>query len=314
MTFATIVIRKSIRKLPGRLFRLGRNLLALVGLFVLSAGLVRWDDVNAVYVSDSPEHVIATIDGEPITEAEYAAWRNWHWDVDPVLRQRLVSYLGQGTSDLRAYIGLRLFAEAEEFGPLTEDPLVRWPILWQKPTAMFELWFATNQAAPSKADYQAAYDEKAANSASALYVELLQIVTASRAEAEALQRRVEAGEDFAELAQRYSLNDYVRESGDAWVKGHVVAPAEGESPVYVDYYNALAALKPGEMALTVASDGNWYLHLCAVCEREPVIGSLEREWNTLHSSAHRWWMRHRIEKLWAEMDVEILDEDFEISD
>jgi hypothetical protein len=314
MTFAKFVAQEALRKLPGRAFRLGRNLLALAGLFLLSTGLVRWDEVNGLYVSDRPDHVIATIDGTPITEAEYAAWRNWHGEVDPVLRQSIGAYLGHGTSDLEAYIGLRLFAEAKEFRYLAEDPAVLWPIQWQKPTAMFALWYDTNQATPSTDDYQAAYDEKAATSSTAIYTEMLQIVTASQADAEALRRRVEAGEDFADLAQRYSLNDYVRETGDAWVKGYLVAPSDGESQIYVDYYDAIAALEPGEMALTVATDGNWYLHLCVVCERESAIGSLEQEWNTLHSGAHRWWMRHRIEELWAAMDVEILDENFEVDD
>lgn len=94
------------------------------------------------------------------------------------------------------------------------------------------------------------------------------ILVKTEEEAKELRARIDAGEDFAELAKQYSLDGSAQNGGDLgfFGKGRMVQPFE----------NAAFALQPGEVSQPVQTQFGY--HLIKVEERmEPELADVEGE-------------------------------------
>lgn len=93
------------------------------------------------------------------------------------------------------------------------------------------------------------------------HVHARHILVTSESEAEALLERIQAGEDFAELAKEHSIDTTTRDRGgdlDWFPRGGLLVPEVEE---------AAFSLQPGEVSGVVASD--WGYHIVQTLEFDP---------------------------------------------
>lgn len=93
------------------------------------------------------------------------------------------------------------------------------------------------------------------------HVHARHILVTSQSEAEALLARIQAGEDFAELAKEHSIDTTTRDRGgdlDWFPRGGLLVPEVEE---------AAFSLQPGEVSGVVASD--WGYHIVQTLEFDP---------------------------------------------
>jgi peptidyl-prolyl cis-trans isomerase C len=107
------------------------------------------------------------------------------------------------------------------------------------------------QAAVTDAALQAAYDAKYANAAPATEYNAAHILVATKEEADAIRTELDAGADFATLAQERSTDGAAANGGDlGWFGvGMMVKPFE----------DAVVAMQPGTIAGPVQTDFGWHL-------------------------------------------------------
>jgi peptidyl-prolyl cis-trans isomerase C len=105
--------------------------------------------------------------------------------------------------------------------------------------------------AVTDAALQAAYDAKYANAPAAVEYNAAHILVATREEADAIKAELDAGADFATLAQERSTDGAAANGGDlGWFGlGMMVAPFE----------TAVVAMQPGTISAPVQTDFGWHL-------------------------------------------------------
>jgi peptidyl-prolyl cis-trans isomerase C len=105
--------------------------------------------------------------------------------------------------------------------------------------------------AVTDAALQAAYDAKYANAAPATEYNAAHILVATKEEADAIKAELDAGADFATLAQERSTDGAAANGGDlGWFGlGMMVAPFE----------QAVVAMQPGTISAPVQTDFGWHL-------------------------------------------------------
>lgn len=105
--------------------------------------------------------------------------------------------------------------------------------------------------AVTDAALQAAYDARYADAAPAIEYNAAHILVATREEADAIRAELDAGADFAALAQERSTDGAAANGGDlGWFGlGQMVAPFE----------QAVVAMQPGTIAGPIQTDFGWHL-------------------------------------------------------
>lgn len=153
----------------------------------------------------------------------------------------------------------------------------------------------------SDADLQAAYEDWEANyiaSGEGEEIHARHILVVSQEEAAALIERLEAGEDFAALAQEASTGPSGPSGGDlGWFRHDDMVP---------EFADAAFALQAGEISPPVQSPFGW--HVIKVEERRsaPVPG-FEEMTPTLESQLAEQAVYDQIDALRADADIEIVE-------
>jgi peptidyl-prolyl cis-trans isomerase C len=195
----------------------------------------------------APETVVAKVNGQNITEAEVefaeAEIGSELASVPDANRRRLlVEYL----------IEAHLMAEAAEKSGLTNGKEFEARMEYYRLRAIRDAYFElqVRDAVPEE-EAKALYDERVKSLPSQEEVHARHILVESEDEAKNVRKELEAGGDFAELAQKYSKDRGGQDGGDLgyFTRGQMVKPFE----------DVAFALEKGILSEPVKSDFGWHL-------------------------------------------------------
>lgn len=124
------------------------------------------------------------------------------------------------------------------------------------------------------------------------HVHARHILVDTREEAERLRARLEAGDDFTELARTYSQDESTKDAGGdlGFFPRGVLMATEVEEAAF--------SLQPGQISPVVES--SFGFHIVQVTEREPDRSLSPENLQHLRERAFQQW----IERLWAEAEIE----------
>ena len=191
--------------------------------------------------------VLATIDGQPITENDVA---DAMADIGPGLPQKLEGPARQKYV-LDYLIDLKLAAKKAEADKLTATPeFERKLAYYREKLAMEELLGSISKAAQTEEAERKAYDEAAKAEPPQEEIHARHILVPTEEEAKAALARVKGGEDFAKVATELS-KDPSGDGGDlGWFTKDRMVP---------EFSDAAFKLKEGEISEPVKTQFGWHI-------------------------------------------------------
>ncbi len=167
------------------------------------------------------DQVLARINGEPITERE----------LDQLIDQQMQGQAeippAQRQQFLEEIINLMLLAQAGERADLDEDPTLKAQINNHRRTALAQAFVRdlTTTEPVAEADLQARYEAEF-TAETPLEYRARHILVSEREQASGVIERLQEGEDFETLAQRFSQDGSAERGGDlGWfARGDMVTP------------------------------------------------------------------------------------------
>lgn len=196
----------------------------------------------------SPDKVIATIDGKPITEGDLAvAESEIGADMGTMPAQQ------KRASLLEFLIDNQLFAEAAEKDKLDQSTDFQTRLTYLKRRALRELYFEkVIKAGVTDADARKIYDEQVKLLKPEEEVSARHILVDTEAEAKALKDKIDKGADFAQLAKENSKDPGSKDDGgNLGYFGHGQMVPQFEEVVF--------KLKKGEVSDPVKTQFGWHL-------------------------------------------------------
>jgi peptidyl-prolyl cis-trans isomerase C len=231
---------------------------ALAGLSVVGLGLAGWavaqDQPAAPAAEAAPPAavdagtVLATVNGRDITLGHAIVMRDrlpeqYQALPDDVLMQGIVDQLVDQT----------LLADLASTSP-DRDPLEVQLHLENERRGTLAARVVQERigAALDEAEVQAAYDARVAAFEPAKEFSAAHILVATEAEAADLRARIDAGEDFAELARAHSTDPGSAQNGGAlgWFGAGQMVP---------EFETAVAAMEPGAVSAPVQTQFGWHV-------------------------------------------------------
>ncbi len=191
--------------------------------------------------------VLATVDGQPITEDDYAVALA---DIGPGLPQKLEGAQRQKYV-LDYLIDLRLAARKAVSEKLDQSPdFAKKLAYYRDKLAMEELLGSVAKAATTEENERKAYDEAAKAEPPQEEIHARHILLPSEDEAKAALARVKGGEDFAKVANELS-KDSAGDGGDlGWFTKDRMVP---------EFSDAAFKLKKGEISDPVKTQFGWHI-------------------------------------------------------
>ncbi len=204
---------------------------------------------------DVVDEVIATVDGAEIRYSDIAlAEQDLAQQLSGVPEDVKFEYLVSLMVDRKA-----LAAAARDAG-LADDPDVLRQVAFATEKALGDIYLTRQlQDAVSDDEARAFYDKQVAQVELEEEVRARHILVATEEEALAVIARIEAGEDFAELAAEVSTGPSGKEGGDL---GYFVADR-----MVPEFSKAAFALETGGISAPVKSDFGW--HVIKVEDKRP---------------------------------------------
>ncbi|MHA6729521.1 peptidylprolyl isomerase [Devosia sp. A369] len=172
----------------------------------------------------TPETVVATVGGEPITEADLS-----------FAAEDLTQELGQMPPDqrkpflLRVLIDMKVMAKAGKDAGMADTPLFQQRLKYLEERALRRAYFADTIAnAVTEEAVRAAYDKFVADFVPAEEIRASHILVPTEDEAKAVKAELDGGADFAAVAKEKSIDPGAANGGDLgfFGKGMMVAPFE----------------------------------------------------------------------------------------
>ncbi|HVZ13887.1 MAG TPA: peptidylprolyl isomerase [Bauldia sp.] len=181
-------------------------------------------DIHAVAPTKAdPNAVVATVDGDPITELELSV-------AEPTLHDALqqVPPDQQYTELLKAVINIHLMAKAAAAAGLDKVPENAELIDFTRERVLRQLYLSGKMAAISDAAVKAAYDAQVATFVPGDEVHVEHILVSTEAEAKDIISQLDKGANFEDLAKQKSSDSSSQSGGDlGWIgKGQTVQPFE----------------------------------------------------------------------------------------
>ena len=225
--------------------------IALMAIFVAGA---------PVSAQEAPaDMVVATVNGDPITASDLA-----------LAAAEFGDQLGQVPPDRRdaalldLVINIRLASVAANKAGLENEPAVMRRLALARDRTLYSEYLRTKFiAAVTEEAVKARFEEELANFQPQEEVRARHILVKTEEEAKAIIARLDAGEDFAEIAKEVSLDPGSGQSGGDlgyFKRGQMVKPFE----------DAAFDLKPGKYTKKpVQSDFGWHVILVEDRRKEP---------------------------------------------
>lgn len=196
----------------------------------------------------TPETVVATVGGEPITEADLS-----------FAAEDLTQELGQMPPDqrrpflLRVLIDMKVMAKAGRDAGMADTPLFQQRLNYLEERALRRAFFAETIAnAVTEEAVRADYEEYVADFVPADEIRASHILVPTEDEAKAVKAELDGGADFATLAKEKSIDPGAANGGDLgfFGKGMMVAPFEAA---------AFAMTEIGQVSEPVQSQFGWHV-------------------------------------------------------
>ena len=196
----------------------------------------------------TPETVVATVGGEPITEADLS-----------FAAEDLTQELGQMPPDqrrpflLRVLIDMKVMAKAGRDAGMADTPLFQQRLNYLEERALRRAFFAETIAnAVTEQAVRADYEAYVADFVPADEIRASHILVPTEDEAKAVKAELDGGADFATLAKEKSIDPGAANGGDLgfFGKGMMVAPFEAA---------AFAMTEVGQVSEPVQSQFGWHV-------------------------------------------------------
>ncbi len=196
----------------------------------------------------SPETVVATVGGEPITEADLSfAAEDLTQELSQMPPEQRKPFL------LRVLIDMKVMAKAGKDAGMADTPLFQQRLKYLEERALRRAFFADTIAnAVTEEAVRAEYDKFVAEFVPADEIRASHILVADEAEANAIKAELDGGADFATLAKEKSIDPGAANGGDLgfFGKGMMVAPFEAA---------AFALTDVGQVSAPVQSQFGWHI-------------------------------------------------------
>ena len=196
----------------------------------------------------SPETVVATVGGEPVTEADLS-----------FAAEDLTQELAQMPADqrkaflLRVLIDMKVMAKAGRDAGMGDTPLFKQRLAYLEDRALRRAYFADAIAKTvTEAAVRADYDKFVADFKPAEERRASHILVKTEEEAKAIKAELDGGADFATIAKEKSIDPGAANGGDLgfFGKGMMVAPFETA---------AFALTDIGQVSDPVQSQFGWHI-------------------------------------------------------
>jgi peptidyl-prolyl cis-trans isomerase C len=196
----------------------------------------------------SPDTVVATVGGEPITEADIAfAAEDLSQELSRMPPEERKAFL------VTVLIDMKVMAKAAREAQMDQTPLFKQRLDYLEDRALRRAYFADAIAAAVTPEaVQAAYEEYVAEFQGQPEVRARHILVATEDEAKAVKAELEGGRDFAELAKEKSTDPSAQQNGGDlgfFGRGMMVKPFE----------DAAFAMQPGQISEPIQSDFGWHV-------------------------------------------------------
>ena len=196
----------------------------------------------------SPDAVVATVGGEPITEADLSfAAEDLTQELSQMPPEQRKPFL------LRVLIDMKVMAKAGQDAGMADTPLFQQRLNYLKERALRRAFFAETIAnSVTEESVRAEYDKFVAEFTPADEIRASHILVADEAEANAIKAQLDGGADFATLAKEKSIDPGAANGGDLgfFGKGMMVAPFETA---------AFALTDVGQISAPVQSQFGWHI-------------------------------------------------------
>ncbi len=196
----------------------------------------------------SPDTVVATVGGEPITEADLSfAAEDLTQELSQMPAEQRKPFL------LRVLIDMKVMAKAGQDAGMADTPLFQQRLNYLKERALRRAFFAETIAnAVTEDAVRAQYDKFVADFVPAEEIRASHILVADEAEANAIKAELDGGADFATIAKEKSIDPGAANGGDLgfFGKGMMVAPFEAA---------AFALTDIGQISAPVKSQFGWHI-------------------------------------------------------
>lgn len=233
---------------PSRLARTASVLALMLAAGALAPAFAQ-DAAPAVEaVAVVPETVVATVGGEPITEADLSFAAE---DLTQELSQMPVDQ--RKAFLLRVLIDMKVMAKAGKDAGMADTPLFQQRLNYLEERALRRAYFAETIAnAVTEAAVRADYDKFVADFVPADEIRASHILVATEEEARTVEADLAAGGDFATIAKEKSIDPGAANGGDLgfFGKGMMVAPFEAA---------AFALTDVGQVSAPVQSQFGWHV-------------------------------------------------------
>lgn len=199
-------------------------------------------------VAVSPDAVVATVGGEPITEADLSfAAEDLTQELSQMPPEQRKPFL------LRVLIDMKVMAKAGEDAGMAETPLFQQRLAYLEDRALRRAYFADAIAnSVTEEAVRAEYETFVADFVPAEEIRASHILVPTEDEAKAVKASLDGGTDFATLAKEKSIDPGAANGGDLgfFGKGMMVAPFEAA---------AFALTDVGQVSDPVESQFGWHV-------------------------------------------------------
>ncbi|MBU1306158.1 MAG: peptidylprolyl isomerase [Alphaproteobacteria bacterium] len=196
----------------------------------------------------SLDAVVATVGGEPITEAELSfAAEDLVQELQQMPAEQRKPFL------VRVLIDMKVMAKAGADAGMADTPLFAQRLQYLKERSLRRAYFAdTIATAVTEQSVRAAYDKFVADFVPQPEVRASHILVATEEEAKAIKAQLDGGADFVALAKEKSIDPGAANGGDLgfFSKGMMVAPFEAA---------AFALTDVGQISDPVQSQFGWHV-------------------------------------------------------
>ena len=196
----------------------------------------------------SPDAVVATVDGDTITEADLSfAAEDLTQEISQMPAEQRKPFL------LRVLIDMKVMAKAGKEAGMAETPLFQQRLAYLEDRALRRAYFADAIAnSVTEEAVRAAYDKFVADFKPAEEIRASHILVATEEEAKAVKADLDGGADFATVAKEKSIDPGAANGGDLgfFSKGMMVAPFEAA---------AFALTDVGQVSDPVQSQFGWHV-------------------------------------------------------
>jgi len=224
--------------------------LASLALSALLLGLapVAAQDAAAPAADITPQTVVATVGGEPITEADLSfAAEDLAQELQQMPAEQRKAFL------VTVLIDMKVMAKAARDEKMDGSDVFKMRLKYLEDRALRRAYFGEKIATGVTPEaLQAAYDAFAASFQGQEEVHARHILVASEDEAKAIKAELDGGADFAELAKQKSTDPSAQQNGGDlgfFARGMMVKPFE----------EAAFTMEVGAVSAPVQSDFGWHV-------------------------------------------------------